>query len=163
MSTVKVKFRDVEVKLQPWQEVLRPCAVKEDDKRFDTLGIENQLEIDKGQRGRPFKTFVFMELPNGERTAALFFQYIKPQRLVKKIEKERQGKIINFAYMLDTHTSNLFFYNKKGILMESFDTRVLYSYKDNLVTIQNKRFIEPESKIIEGKERLRGKFVGECV
>jgi hypothetical protein len=148
MSTVKVKFRDVEVKLQPWQEVLCPCAVKEDDKRFDTLGIENQLEIDKGQRGRPFKTFVFMELPNGERTAALFFQYIKPQRLVKKIEKERQGKIINFAYILDTHT---------------FDTRVLYSYKDNLVTIQNKRFVEPESKIIEGKERLRGKFVGECV
>jgi hypothetical protein len=158
------KNKEYRLVLDPTVKPLGPEAVSEDSSYFKKLGIENNEEINKGQRGRPFKTFVRFDLPDGGYRAVVLFQYIKPQRLVKKFKEDYNSKVHSFAYILnDNSTTNLFFYNKKGKLMESFDTRVLYSYNNNKVTIENKVYKPSEEEILEGKEKLKRKFVGECV
>ena len=158
------KNKEYRIVVDPTVKPLEPEAISEDSSYFKELGKENYTEILKKERGRPFKTFVRFDLPNGEYRAAVLFQFLTPKRLVKKFKEDYNSKVHSFAYILnDNTTTNLFFYNKKGKLMESFDTRVLYSYANNKVTVENKVYKPSEQEILEGKERLRGKFVGECV
>jgi hypothetical protein len=182
MSTVKVKFRKFygverlrplfEGNIEPYLRVVGNSGQVSED-CFKPFGKHNQEQIElkeKGKGGAPTKTFILIEYPDKSKQGLVLEQFFYPKTIQEKI-KLLGAKPILFFYIeyqkdnnkIQNFLSQIYFIRKDGSIWESFDMRALYSYKNDLVTLETFVYKEDESKIIEGKERLRGKFVGECV
>jgi hypothetical protein len=185
MSTVKVKFRkhyNTE-RLRPFNEgfdepYLRVIgnSGQVPEETFKTYGLHNQAQIDlisKNKKGSATKTFILIKYPDNTQKGYMFEQFFYPETIKEKA-KQLGGKPSIFFYVEAEHNGKKFinhisvvFFFKGNNIWESFDMDALYYHNEKtnekVVTLETFVYKEDESKIIEGKERLRGKFVGECV